>query len=595
MNYKRFLLLGLTFLTLIFTACRKREEALSFEDQKELAEGTVLTYKRYLDSLNSERQARSLLIEKLKKTDGVKDAGLSADSTTIWWKIKEEIEYCLLTVTKASLTDTIDTVGLLRLPHPNQKPGTAAQISGPPHLPHNQNALILSPYAWDWKLFGLVPIEDETKFINDILSGVNYSTTYKLNPRKQDQNISMDDYKRFNNYGVIAISSHGGVTSKNEVCIGMGVIATPELYKQYKQDLIDGNLILVVYIDKWFTNKDILAFAFTPGWVAKYYPQKLNNTLFYAGVCEGLFNNTMANRITGNGTTYFSWTQNVSIISAVRAGKDLFTQLVPNALTCGEAHIRVVNNGNGEYRPRTGPISYFRYTGDPDLRLVEKPLRIAVTPAQFDDIGTLLTDFGYNVTNIRLADLLDSATVSQYDIIAINCAEGLSYYARGAKRNLRWFVSNGGHLYASDWAFVFVDTAFPEFIEFPSNPYIGEAQTVIASVVDTALANYLGVNQVAVRYDLSWWVVIDAVGPLTNILLTGDVSSGIASGNPPVRRARTIKSVNSFTAVRPLAVNFKYGNGTVVYTTFHNEAQVSEPVRHILEYFAILKRGGPPQ
>lgn len=600
MVYKKFFLLGLIFLIfLIFTDChkkeKKRKEEISFEDQKQLAEGTVLTYKYYLDSLNSEKEARLLLVEKLKKTQGVKAAGLSIDSTTIWWKVEEGIEYCLLTQTKASLTDTTDTTGFLRLRDPNQKSKIVTQIREQPHLPHNQNALILSPYAWDWKLFGIIPLEDETKFINDILSSANYSTVYKLNSRKEDQNISMDDYKRFNEYGVIVISSHGGVTSRGEVCIATGVIATPELYKQYKQDLINGNLVLVVYIDKWFTNKDILAFAFTPGWVAKYYPQKLTNTFFYASVCEGLFNNTMANKITGKGTVYFGWTHNVDIKSAVRAGKDLFTQLVPKGLTCGEAHIQVINNGNGEYHPPIGPISYFQYVGDSELCLVERPLRIAVTPAGYDDVGRLLTDFGYNVTTIGLEDLLDSAIVSQYDIIAINCDDGLGGYAQGAKENLRRFVSNGGHLYASDWAFVFVETAFPEFIEFPSDPYIGDVQTVIASVVDTALASYLGVNQVTIEYDLPDWVVIDTISSFTNVLLVGDVSSGIASGNFSIRHTSPSKLTYPLTMMRPLAVNFNYGNGTVVYTTFHNEAQISEPVRHILEYFIIIKRGRPSQ
>jgi hypothetical protein len=38
----------------------------------------------------------------------------------------------------------------------------------------------------------------------------------------------------------------------------------------------------------------------------------------------------------------------------------------------------------------------------------------------------------------------------------------------------------------------------------------------------------------------------------------------------------------------PLCASFLYGSGRVVYTSFHNEAQISEDVQKLLEYIALI-------
>ncbi len=273
----------------------------------------------------------------------------------------------------------------------------------------------------------------------------------------------------------------------------------------------------------------------------------------------------------------------------------MFTQLVSNGFNCGEAHQKIVENGNGTYNPpflSSDPIANFLYVGNKELSLVEKPLKIGVTPAGFDDIGMLLKSLGYNITVISLSDLLDFSTISAYDIIALNCDGGLEDYASQAKINLKKFVENGGKLYASDWAYIFIEEAFPDYIDFPANPYIGDSQTTKAHISDQNLSKYLGVTEAEIVYDLGAWVVIDNVSSSTNVLISGDVSSsGYKSSliNPQTRSSQIKKSISSINSVRPLAVSFNYGNGSVVYTTFHNESQINESVKHILEYFTILQ------
>jgi hypothetical protein len=101
----------------------------------------------------------------------------------------------------------------------------------------------------------------------------------------------------------------------------------------------------------------------------------------------------------------------------------------------------------------------------------------------------------------------------------------------------------------------------------------------------------LGVTQEEITYDLSAWVVINGVDASANVLLIGDPLTGIAQNKlSRIGHDAILKSSNSIATPRPLAASFSYGSGKVVYTTFHNEAQLSEPVRHILEYFTILEK-----
>src|SRR5437879_4309335 len=52
-----------------------------------------------------------------------------------------------------------------------------------------------------------------------------------------------------------------------------------------------------------------------------------------------------------------------------------------------------------------------------------KPLRLAVTPKHYDDMGSLLDRLGegYRHTPILMEDLLDVGRLSQYDVVFLTC------------------------------------------------------------------------------------------------------------------------------------------------------------------------------
>ena len=212
--------------------------------------------------------------------------------------------------------------------------------------------------------------------------------------------------------------------------------------------------------------------------------------------------------------------------------------------------------------------------GDTNIDINIDASKIAVVPGAYDDIGLILEDMGINYTEITDADLEDSDTVSSFYIIFLNCGSD-TYYAEETQvqDNLRNFVKAGGSIYASDWDYEYVEYTWPDAIDFYgddlTDPKIGDGdQHVNGDIVDSCLEDYMGKNAVDLYYDLSSWVVINDVGSGTNTDIQGDIST-----------------YEGPLSDKPLLVNFTDEIGKVIYTTFHNEAQVTADAEKILKYF----------
>lgn len=208
---------------------------------------------------------------------------------------------------------------------------------------------------------------------------------------------------------------------------------------------------------------------------------------------------------------------------------------------------------------------------------------ILITPPLFDDIGQILTDrFGLAQGTHWIE--IENVTLQNYDAIKnaktifINCSSDSLDQGSNIGDSLRRFVDQGGTLYASDWAYTYIETSFPGYLAFLSpDPLDGQSGTITATVLDQGLRNYLfgasTTTTINIDYDLSAWAVIDqTLRSDVKVLMTGDVPlfDGLILPN------------------HPLAVTFPYGQGRVVYTTFHNEAQQSDLEKRLLEYLVLL-------
>jgi murein DD-endopeptidase MepM/ murein hydrolase activator NlpD len=226
--------------------------------------------------------------------------------------------------------------------------------------------------------------------------------------------------------------------------------------------------------------------------------------------------------------------------------------------------------------------------------------QIAVTEKYWDDIQSILDGLEYSYTNITNPQLANpNFDLSQYDIIFINCSPNADANAPGAANRLKAWVSNGGQLYASDYAYSYIKEAFPGYLTFPANPKIGNAQTVQAEITDPGLASVIGNNTINLNYNLPSWVVIDNVSTEVTTYLFGTYatstvapaasSNNLTTTNEELHQHRDQVTNQGIAEIQsgPLMVSFPYGNGNVVFTTFHNEAQQSEAEKKLLNYLVL--------
>ena len=146
--------------------------------------------------------------------------------------------------------------------------------------------------------------------------------------------------------------------------------------------------------------------------------------------------------------------------------------------------------------------------------------------------------------------------------------------------HVHYFVSDGGSVYSSDWAHLIVEAAWPDKIDFygdddlfhdptmsldlADSAYVGRATNTNGEVLDQTMVMALGSTSANIIYDLDAWVVPLSVGGGASVMIQGSAPTwDIATGNP----ATTYNNV-------PLAIRFDPG-GTVIYTTFHNELQIT--------------------
>ncbi len=204
--------------------------------------------------------------------------------------------------------------------------------------------------------------------------------------------------------------------------------------------------------------------------------------------------------------------------------------------------------------------------------------RILVIPGTFDRIQDILSRLGFVYDSVSCYEFSSWSqdSIDSYDYIFFNCGSGCDGFSLADA--LRNFLNQGDkRIYASDWAYTVAEGIDTSAIDFYGDdtqygsPQVGVADTVTAQVVDPDLSEALGRNSMLINFDLDSWVVMVDVGSQTEVLIRGD--AGTPDGT--VRDA-------------PFAVMYPYGQGKVLYTSFHNEAQNTGDMDIILEQM-ILK------
>jgi len=218
-----------------------------------------------------------------------------------------------------------------------------------------------------------------------------------------------------------------------------------------------------------------------------------------------------------------------------------------------------------------------------------RPLRLAVTipPQEYDDIGRVLKQLGegYEFKTIDLDDLRNADLLSNFDVVFVTCGTAQESWlgaltgvgnrntksytfredaAKALREGLRTFVQNGGTVYASDWQYVVIAKCFSEFADDTALP--GAVQDLDATVVDEGLLERIG-KTIHLRFNMADWRPAAFRGRDVQKILVGDYLS-----------------IDGQRASAPLLVRFPFGKGNVIFTSFHNEENVSKQQIELLKY-----------
>lgn len=148
--------------------------------------------------------------------------------------------------------------------------------------------------------------------------------------------------------------------------------------------------------------------------------------------------------------------------------------------------------------------------------------------------------------------------------------------------NLQTTARRGANLYFSDWTYDFVDAAWPDMIRFHGAGDLDDAQRGLAGplsarVVSDALAEQMEIpvgSEIEIVFNQGGWAVIESVADDVEVLVEADVLvDNNETGQPELLPAV------------PLVVAFDApGTGRIVYTSFHNEAQLTDDARDVLRF-----------
>jgi len=223
-----------------------------------------------------------------------------------------------------------------------------------------------------------------------------------------------------------------------------------------------------------------------------------------------------------------------------------------------------------------------------DICFASDSVRIAVVEGSYDNIESIIEQLGFTTIefiNSRVPtyqeDFLALESLLQYDIVYFNCGANEQHILdwEAAAHNLRDYLSQGGAIYASDWSYDLVENTIPSAINFYGNDTVnnaaqhGRPEVVSGAVHDSPLAKMCGV-EVEIKYDLSYWAIAVEANINTDVLVSGTVHSNIFTAE-----------IQQFERA-PLMVQIPFGlnGGKIIYTSFHNEAQVTDDMLCILNY-----------
>jgi hypothetical protein len=193
-------------------------------------------------------------------------------------------------------------------------------------------------------------------------------------------------------------------------------------------------------------------------------------------------------------------------------------------------------------------------------------IRIGVSPEGCDDAGAIFRRLGLPFKTLSNLDFRKQNVVDGFDVLFINCLCDPSQVFGGGndccptenRPVLQQFVKNGGVLYVSDYAFENIKQIFPGMIKFAGR--IGDEGHHKVTIADEELAKVTGGKKHRAEFGPAYVAVHNVSSKCTVHITKGK---------------------------EPVLVSFPFGEGRVVYTSFHNAPDLSESMLQVVSYIML--------
>lgn len=241
----------------------------------------------------------------------------------------------------------------------------------------------------------------------------------------------------------------------------------------------------------------------------------------------------------------------------------------------------VITTGDGELYKTIVPVNVS--TGQvlaltPSQTQLDLTGNLAFIAGPYDKIEAIVQDsLGYPITELFDYDLLDSAYLSTFDAIFVNCGAPDAMLTPQSYANLNAYVQNGGSMYVSDFGTSYLlgpydfSTTCNRMMGFIDDSLLCTSKSGIStllsgvSVNDVNFQTAIGSSTMDVYYDLGGWEVVNNYNPTFWEAIVSDVTYG------PLMLRNTTYSADG---------------GKIYFTTFHNNPNgaIGNDVENMLQY-----------
>lgn len=434
-----FISLGIGFI--LISSCKKEDEIpVEIRTYKEKVEFLSSVQERFNYDLQSFTFSEVVfkIMNQLNANSEISGTGFTEDTSAIWWRTQDNELFVLLLKKYNTYIDTLDN-DILKS---NNSPENRSKQKS--LLPHNNKALLLSPFYYEWgSIIQLNPEKNDINlYFKNKLENKDYEVLYLRNENRNQQDITLEHYKNWDNYGVVSYSGHSGVIN-NLFIISSGILNSEQFRKENLAGFDNNHLYLETYLKdpKIYVGLTNLFFRHN-------YPNKINNTFLLMSSCESQKYYILADELIpqGGNSVYWGWTKTMQpLAGAWRNTRYMIDQLLEHGKTCGETlDLMVQNNFQRhlvyEHLFSTSPvISHLEMSpnSNKDMRLVKVKFTQGFMGIERSGhvCGVCITDYSHRIELISSGLIIDYSNKTMNGsgyVIDLNIVNTSSFIANGS-------------------------------------------------------------------------------------------------------------------------------------------------------------------